>query len=159
MQGSNVRCIKLATSGPCILVLVHWEPALWPWAGHLASQSLHFVIFYDFVIFFVRAVLGSEKKLRGRYRDVSYPPCPEACQPPQFSTPAPRPPRRQSDTFVTIGEPKLMHHYHLKCGNKKKISEGVRNSRQSTEDFNGSKKIFLYWYYHSEYMSLYIHLS
>ena len=51
---------------------------------------------------------------------------------------------RQSGTFVTIDEPKLMHHYHLNCGNKKKISEGVRNSRQITEDFYGSKKIFLY---------------
>lgn len=63
--------------------------------------------------------------------------------PTHASLPHPQHPH-QSGTFVTIDEPKLMHHYHLNCGNRKKISERVRNSRQSTEDFYGSKKIFLY---------------
>lgn len=41
----------------------------------------------------------------------------------------------QSGTFVNIDEPRLMHRYHLNCGNKKKISEGVRNKQAEHRGF------------------------
>lgn len=60
MQGSKVWHIKLATSGLCILILVHWEPVLWPWSGHFTSRSLILFFFKKFIYLFIfRAVLGS----------------------------------------------------------------------------------------------------
>lgn len=48
----------------------------------------------------------------------------------------------QRGTFVTISEPKLMHHYHLNCGNKKKISEGGGIVGRAQRIFMAVKKFF-----------------